>query len=77
MYLIDSLSGALSMVLADFFTYSFKKDLTNHKLMLHVALGRLPTLKFNELQSEQYLSENNSFYNQELSPFQTLVIIKS
>ena len=45
--------------------------------MLHIAHGRLPTLKFNELQSEQYLSENNSSYDQELSPFQVLVIIKS
>ena len=31
--------------------------------MLHVALGRIPALEFNELQSEQYLSQNNSFYN--------------
>ena len=32
--------------------------------MLHVSLGRLPTLEFNELQSEQCLSQNNGFYNQ-------------
>ena len=31
--------------------------------MLHVALGNLPTLEFNELQSEQYLSQNNSIRN--------------
>ena len=45
--------------------------------MPHVTLGRLPTLKFNELQSEKYVSQNNSFYNQGSSPFQVLVIIKS
>ena len=42
--------------------------------MLH---GRLSTLEFNELQTEQYLSETHSFDNQELSPFQVLDIIKS
>ena len=64
-------------VLADFSTYSFKKNLTNHKVMLYVALGWLPTQELNKLQSEQYLSQNNSFYNQGLSPFQVSVIIKS
>ena len=39
-------------VISDFSIYSFKKDLANHKAMFHVALGRLPTLEFNELQSE-------------------------
>ena len=41
-----------------------KKDLTNHKSILHVALGSLPALEFNKLQSAQYLSHNNNFYNQ-------------
>ena len=45
--------------------------------MLYVALGWLPTQELNKLQSEQYLSQNNSFYNQGLSPFQVSVIIKS
>ena len=45
--------------------------------MFHVALGRIPTLEFNEFKSEQYLSQNNSFYNQGLSPFQVHLIIKS
>ena len=44
--------------------------------MLPVALERFPTLEFNELQSEQYLTQNNSFYNQGLSPFQVTVINK-
>ena len=64
------------MCTCGFSIYSFKKDLTIHKVMLEVAVGRLPTLKFNELQNEQYLSQNNSFYNQGLSPFQVPVIIK-
>ena len=42
----------------------FKKDLTNHKVILHVALGRLPALEFNKFESAQYLSQNNNFYNQ-------------
>ena len=44
--------------------------------MLPVALERFPTLEFNELQSEQYLTQNNSFYNQGLSHFQVTVINK-
>lgn len=52
-------------------------DFTNDKVMLHVVLGRFSTLEFFELQSEQYLSRNHSFYNQVLSPFQIPVIIKS
>ena len=50
----NSIQKHFLYVLADFFIYSFKKDLTNHKVMLHVALGRLTTLDVNELQSEQY-----------------------
>ena len=51
--------------------------------MLHVALRRLPNLEFNELQSEKYFIQNNSFQhnnniqNQGFSPFQVTVIIKS
>ena len=45
--------------------------------MLPVALERLPMLEFSELQSEQYLSQNNSFNNPRLSLFQVPVIIKS
>ena len=38
--------------------------------MLHVSVGRLPMLEFNELQSEEYSSQNNRFYSQGFSPFQ-------
>ena len=60
-----------------FFIYAFKKNLINHKVMLHVVLGRFSTLEFNELKSEQYLSQNHSFQNQGLSPFQVPDIIKT
>ena len=43
--------------------------------MFHVALGGLPTLEFNELQIEQYLSQTNSFFNQGSSSFQVPIII--
>ena len=65
------------MCTCGFFIYSIKKDLTNHKVILHVPFGGLPTLEFNELQGEQCLTQNNSFINQGLSPFQVPVIIKS
>ena len=45
--------------------------------MLHIALERLPTLEFNKLQNEECLSQNNSFYNQGLSPFLVPVMMKS
>ena len=45
--------------------------------MFHVALGKLPPIEFNKLQSEQYLSQNNNFYNRDLSPFPFPVLIKS
>ena len=42
-----------------FFIYSFQKDMINHRVILHVVLGWLSTLEFNELQREQYLGQKH------------------